>query len=537
MFIVKYYLVIAMVCLAAAVAVPNLAISAFFVWCFLSFSLVSCAYVFDIPAIFRKRQDGKIHWWIRWAFIPFLLCVKFYNAWAIKRDKVDPIQQVAPNLYVSRRLFRADLAFLESQNISCILDVTAEFSGLESAMTNQQFHYLTTPVLDHKVPKVSHLVHTLNWIDTQLQQSRSVVVHCALGRGRSVFVVAAYLLSKDPSLSVTEALQKINAVRTSAKLNRFQLDVLKALRQEGVLALESACPLIANPVSGGGKWALCEQQVIRELSQKYPLNIRLTTPDVSAQALAEEALSTGCKELIVSGGDGTVSEVASVVAEQPVSLGIIPLGTANALCHVLYGVASKVSPVDKACDAILSGNHRAIDVAYCNGKLVLLVVGIGFEHSMIDYAQREKKNQSGQFAYLTGFFNAVVDGKKQRFQTQIDDQEATEMDLQSLVVANTSPFSTVLAQGGGMPAPDDGKLHISYLADTPDLGQRLFALSDITATSLGLQKQSQAFDYSVARTVKITSDDPIHYVVDGEAYQADKVAVSIKQKSLTVCIP
>ncbi len=343
----------------------------------------------------------------------FFLGIRLYNTWAIKRDKVDPIQQVGEGLYVSRRLLPSDLSFLQSQNITCIVDVTAEFSGLESAMTSEEFHYLNTPVLDHQAPKLPKLKHALNWIDTQISQSRSVVVHCALGRGRSVFVVAAYLLAKNSSLSVEQVLKNINDVRSTAQLNKKQLKVLNAISDKGLLNLEDKCCLIANPVAGGGKWQTSEQQVIRELTQKFNLDIVTTSKEVSAESLAEQAKDRNTSHIIVSGGDGTVSEVARQIVGTDTALGVIPLGTANALCHVLYGFATKVSPVEKACEAILSGKSKKMDLAYCNDQPILLILGIGFEEKMIDYAHREQKNKNGQLAYLSGLFSAVVAGESQ----------------------------------------------------------------------------------------------------------------------------
>ena len=495
MFIVKYYVSIAIACFIAAILVPQIVLSVFFAWCGLSMSIVSAAYIFDIPSVFRKRTDGKIVWWIRWAFIPFLLGAKFYNARAIRKDKVVPIQQIDDNLYVSRRLFPSDLAFLEAQEIHCIVDVTAEFVGIESVMADDRFHYFNMPVLDHKAPKIAELKHTLNWIDTQINQSRSVVVHCALGRGRSVFVVAAYLLAKDPSLSVEDALTKINDVRSTARLNKLQLRTLQAISDKGYLTLEPAACLIANPVSGGGKWKLFEQEIIRELTRKYNLSIVTTSEEVPADVLAQQAIEKNFHQIIVSGGDGTVSEVARHVMHTDIALGILPLGTANALCHVLYGVGTKVSPVEKACEAILSNNTKKIDVAFCNQQPVLLVLGIGFEEQMIDYAHREQKNSLGQFAYMSGIFNAVVAGKNQHFLLSIDGEPSQAMDLQSLVIANTSPFSTILAQGGATPEPDDGKLHVTFLKNTESLSGRFIALTDILAKSVGAKEQADHFEY------------------------------------------
>lgn len=81
MFIVKYYLLGALVALLAAIYIPQIVVSLLLLWVSLSLALVSAAYLFDFPSIFRKSQDGKIVWWIRWAFIPFLLGAKAYNAW------------------------------------------------------------------------------------------------------------------------------------------------------------------------------------------------------------------------------------------------------------------------------------------------------------------------------------------------------------------------------------------------------------------------------------------------------------------------
>jgi diacylglycerol kinase family enzyme len=537
MFIIKYYLSIAIACFIAAILVPQIVLSVFFAWCGLSMSIVSAAYIFDVPSIFRKRTDGKIVWWIRWVFIPFLLGAKIYNARAIRKDKVIPIQQIDSNLYVSRRLFPSDISFLESQDIRCIVDVTAEFVGIESVMTDDRFHYFNMPVLDHKAPKINELKHTLNWIDTQINQSRSVVVHCALGRGRSVFVVAAYLLAKNPSLSVEEALTKINDVRSTARLNKLQLNTLTAISDKGLLNLESSAYLIANPVAGGGKWKTHQQEVIRSLTKKYNLTIVTTSENISADDLVQQAIEKDAQHIIVSGGDGTVSEVAQHVMNTNIPLGIIPLGTANALCHVLYGLGTKVSPVDKSCQAILSGNTKKIDVAFCNEQPILLVLGIGFEEQMIDYAHREQKNAMGQLAYLSGIFNAVVVGKNQHFQLSIDGEPSQEMDLQSLVIANTSPFSTVLAQGGDIPEPDDGKLHITYLEKTESLSDRFVALSDILIKSLGAKEQVEHFQYLSAQSITIESNQPIDYVIDGESYSSDSLDVTIKSRALTVCVP
>ncbi|MGO1297617.1 MAG: diacylglycerol kinase family protein, partial [Vibrio sp.] len=412
-----------------------------------------------------------------------------------------------------------------------------EFVGLESAMTDKQFQYLSVPVLDHKAPTLERLRHAINWIDTQVSCSRSVVVHCALGRGRSVFVVAAYLLSKDPSLTVESVMKKINAVRSTARLNKSQLKTLHAISETGVLDLSQPTWMVVNPVAGAGKWEANEQHLIRKLTQLYPLNIRKTREDLSAEQLTQQAKDSGAKQIIVSGGDGTVTEVASQLVDTEIKLGIVPLGTANTLCHVLYGIGAKWSPVESACEVLLSGHCQRIDTAQCNERLILLVLGIGLEQKMIQHAQREEKNSFGQLAYLTGFFNAVVAKDTQTLTVSMDNQAEETRDVHSFVVANTAPFSTLLAQGGGAPQPDDGQLHITYLDNTASLGGRIYALSDLTLTSVGAQEQSKRFQYKTVQRVTISADKDIEYVIDGEMYCDKQLDIALHPRSLNVFVP
>lgn len=55
----------------------------------------------------------------------------------------------------------------------------------------------------------------------------------------------------------------------------------------------------------------------------------------SGSALARQAIARGCDSVIVCGGDGTVHEVMQAVVGTGVALGVVPMGTANALASNL----------------------------------------------------------------------------------------------------------------------------------------------------------------------------------------------------------
>ncbi|MFX3748115.1 dual specificity protein phosphatase family protein, partial [Streptococcus suis] len=85
----------------------------------------------------------------------------------------------------------SDIDNLKDNGITAVLDVTCEFDGLEWSSTQENINYLNIPVLDHRAPTSSQLNQAINWIAHHVKNNRRVVVHCALGRGRSVFVMAA----------------------------------------------------------------------------------------------------------------------------------------------------------------------------------------------------------------------------------------------------------------------------------------------------------------------------------------------------------
>ncbi|SMO76153.1 diacylglycerol kinase family protein [Gracilimonas mengyeensis] len=537
MFIIKYYLLGAVAAVLLALSIDQWFISGLLLWTAASLFLVCWAYYYDIPTIFRKTENGQIARWIRWAFIPFLFGAKLYNLWVRRNDTVPPIQKIGPGLFLSRRLLPNDVEELKANDITCIVDVTAEFAGLEGAINSGDFHYLTIPVLDHKTPSLDKLRHALNWIDAHRSLGRTVVVHCALGRGRSVFVMAAYLLMKDASLSVRDALKDINDIRATANLNKSQLRTLERIHQDQQLVPEDQTWMIINPVSGGGKWEQFESELLRELSKKYRLKVLLTTESISAARHAQEAISKGAKYIIAGGGDGTLTEVAGELVDTDIPLGMVPLGTANSLCHAMYGIESKVSPVESACAAICDGEPKKMDTAYCNDQLLLMALGIGLEQQMVEHANREEKNKQGQWAYLDGFFDAMVSEETQILQVSFDGKSPEKLDVHSFVIANAAPFSTLLAQGGEEPKVNDHKLHVTYLEKSASVGERLFALSDLAMSGLGLKEKASMFKYAQAKKLEITSDEPIEYVVDGENYTAESLSLQINPSSLWVFMP
>ncbi|WP_404343184.1 diacylglycerol kinase family protein [Pseudoalteromonas mariniglutinosa] len=528
------YLFLALMLIISALNVNSVYFAIAFYWAALSLLLVSGAYFFNLAKIFRKRENGIIPFYIRWAFIPFLLAVQVYNAWSRRHDKVPPLQQVNDDLFLACRLFPSDIESMKEHGITAVLDVTCEFDGLEWSSTQENIHYLNIPVLDHSVPTRSQLNQAINWIHHQIKEERRVVVHCALGRGRSVFVMAAYLLSQNKDADVHQILAQIKETRETANLNKRQLRHLVRRHRKGELLLKNKAYLIANPVSGTKIWQQRNQQIISRLSQYYDLTVATTSSDVSGIELAKKAISTKPDVIIACGGDGTVTEVASVLVNTDCKLGIIPLGTANALAHVLMGIKSKIIPIEQACDLIIDGQATRIDTATCNNELMLLLTGIGYEQKMIEKADREAKNQSGQFAYLHGFWQALAEHEAQDYTVTLDSNEPQVINTTSLIIANAAPFTTLLAQSAGQPDHNDGLLDVNWLTPNSESKTSSLSIAELLLASTTQVSFAINSHHTNAKKVTVSAAQTISYVIDGEVKQADTLNIEVIPQSLSV---
>lgn len=347
-------------------------------------------------------------------------------------------------------------------------------------------------------------------------------------------MVAAYLLAKDPSLTVDQAMQSINQIRETARLNKKQLSALEKVKKGGLLSLQQNLFLIANPVAGGGKWSQNKSQILARLNEKFNVTVAETTPDEDGKVLAQKAKDKGADIVVACGGDGTLAEVASVLVNTPLTMGFIPLGTANALSQVLHGYMSKVMPIDIACDIIIEGKTLSIDTASCNDNIMLLVAAVGFEEQMISSADRDEKNEGGQFAYLKGLWSAISNNQNMKFRIQTDEGEEDTLTTPSFVVANAAPMSTALAQGDEPPDITDGKLDLTWLIPQTTPDKQLLSLAELILRPSESKRHSENIRHAQAKTVTLTFDSTVSYAVDGEIYQADILSITTSPRSLNV---
>jgi YegS/Rv2252/BmrU family lipid kinase len=119
--------------------------------------------------------------------------------------------------------------------------------------------------------------------------------------------------------------------------------------------------LIYNPASGQysrGRHSAIDTALAILREEGIEAEALETTAPGRAGVLAEEAVRRGCDTVLACGGDGTVHEVLQSLVGSTVALGVVPLGTANALAANL-GLRS--SPA-KAVRTLLTANPVRVSV-------------------------------------------------------------------------------------------------------------------------------------------------------------------------------
>ncbi len=290
--------------------------------------------------------------------------------------------------------------------------------------------------------------------------------------------------------------------------------------------------LIFNPVSGQGN-SEEELAIIRqEIEAVSELTVLETTPEIEAQQLAEEAVRAGADCIIASGGDGTVSAAAGALIDTDICLGIVPRGTANAIAAA-FGIDTDVR---SACQTILNGIPRKIDMASCNGAPLMLLAGIGLEADVISQANRQLKNKIGSAAYILSAFRQVRELSFFKVELETSDK-IISVEASGITVANVAPATSVLAQGPSDVLPYDGLLDITIFAPEGTGGAIAASYSLFQSALNKRSTKRQDVGYFRASSVKITTDPVQKVVVDGEIVGDTPVEIHCMEKGVTLMTP
>jgi len=179
------------------------------------------------------------------------------------------------------------------------------------------------------------------------------------------------------------------------------------------------------------------------------------TGDATRAALA--AVERGTDLVLVWGGDGTINEVAGVLAERQVPLGIVPGGSGNGLARGL-GLPLQVRD---AVHAAVHGTARVIDTGQVAGRTFLNLAGVGFDAAVAARVNTANLRR-GLRPYLLGVLHEWRTFPTHAFTLALDDAPPITVDAHLVVVCNGQQYGHD-ARVAPAAAFDDGWLDVVTL--------------------------------------------------------------------------
>lgn len=273
--------------------------------------------------------------------------------------------------------------------------------------------------------------------------------------------------------------------------------------------------LIINPTSGGEK-ALDYKEKLENKAKEYfeYVETKITEKAKDATAFAEEASKEKYEAVIVFGGDGTVNEVISGIAEKDYipKLGIIPGGTGNLITKLL-----EISQdIDEAIDQLDFNKTNAIDIGKANKSYFGYIFSVGSLPEAIHNVEIEDKTKYGVLAYAINTIKSVI--KDEVFNIKIETENGSYEGKASQVLVLLSNY---YADKKIFEENKDGYANILILKNASIISK----LSLIPDLLKGDIVENDNIEYIKAKDITISSDTKLESDIDGD--QSDDLPVKI----------
>ena len=273
--------------------------------------------------------------------------------------------------------------------------------------------------------------------------------------------------------------------------------------------------LIINPTSGGEK-ALDYKEKLENKAKEYfeYIETKITEKAKDATAFAEEASKENYEAVIVFGGDGTVNEVISGIAEKDYipKLGIIPGGTGNLITKLL-----EISQdIDEAIDQLDFNKTNVIDIGKANKSYFGYIFSVGSLPEAIHNVEIEDKTKYGVLAYAINTIKSVI--KDEVFNIKIETENGGYEGEASQVLVLLSNY---YADKKIFEENKDGYANILILKNASIISK----LSLIPDLLKGDIVENDNIEYIKAKDITISSDTKLESDIDGD--QSDDLPVKI----------
>lgn len=289
--------------------------------------------------------------------------------------------------------------------------------------------------------------------------------------------------------------------------------------------------IFANPIAGRGRGLAIARSLSTHLAAAgYVADTFTDRPD----QLPPTILMPAARAAIVIGGDGTLRAAAEWLAslrdqgagDIPPLL-VVPLGTANLMGRHLGLSWRKRTLAPQVAAAIERLQVRQVDAARANGRLFLLMAGVGFDAHIVHELDRIRTGPITYASYVMPTIGALASYRYHALRVIADGVEVFTLGPAIAFVGNVPEYGT------GFPMlplarSDDGLLDVCVLpCRNPVDVVKLFALA-----AAGAHPDAEGVVYLKARHVVIESPEVVRVQLDGDAAGTTPLQIDLLPFSL-----
>ena len=292
---------------------------------------------------------------------------------------------------------------------------------------------------------------------------------------------------------------------------------------------------LINPISGTkGKAEL--KELIKRKTNEAGIAFEIMDTDKTGkyEAVKNKINNDGASDIVVCGGDGTVSAVAAALLNMEVNIGIVPMGSGNGLALA----ANIPATPSKALDIVLNGQASFIDGFYINDDFSIMLCGLGFDAQVAHDFNKQKKR--GLQTYMK--ISAINYFKAKPYSFSIQSKEKSfDADAYFICIANSNQFGNNM-KIAPKASLSDGLLDIVIVKK---MNKLMLPLS-VLAQFAGINALQNVNDYTDKRniiyfqtpslTIKNLSYAPFH--IDGDPNDSAKeFKIKVVRKAIKLIQP
>ncbi|ADE14708.1 diacylglycerol kinase catalytic region [Nitrosococcus halophilus Nc 4] len=305
----------------------------------------------------------------------------------------------------------------------------------------------------------------------------------------------------------------------------------KGTRIDDLVSANSSLFILLNPVAGSCKAELVKK-ILKQQCALFNTDYKIyeTTGREHIPTIVRQAITQGYRRIVVAGGDGTISAVASELIQSEIILGIIPVGTANLLAREL-----KIPlELEAACQLVVKGGRiKKIDAMKVGDRSFLSNISVGSYARIGERTSIHAKRYFRQLAYAWSALAELIGTHAWRFKLSIDNREQ-RMRAAFIMIANVGEMGAASLRWGTDVKPDDGQVDICIVRarTLPHY------LSFIWHILRGQHKQSPHILYLRAqKNIKASTRWGLPVRGDGEIIGRSSIEIQIIPKAISIMVP